>query len=136
MNKIYNFFTIIFVLCIITGCNSNKGLLTKKIDAKDIDEIQIVTAMGNPEYGAESKIITDKIDSGNMLAKPGWVRLSLHPTMTNKELDYILKAIKDIQSNINSWSLEYSPDINTGEFYHKSDSKKTFEHFRSWFYLN
>ena len=32
-----------------------------------------------------SKEITDKIDKGDLSMKPGWIRLSLHPTMTDDE---------------------------------------------------
>ncbi|MEG1448958.1 MAG: hypothetical protein RSC41_06465, partial [Oscillospiraceae bacterium] len=42
------------------GCGSEKPLLDERLDTGKIDEIKIVLAMGNPEYGAESKIITDK----------------------------------------------------------------------------
>jgi len=41
-----------------------------------------------------SKEITDRIDAGDLSMKPGWVRLSLHPTMTNDELKFILDAIR------------------------------------------
>ena len=33
-----------------------------------------------------SKEITDRIDAGDLSMKPGWIRLSLHPTMTDDEL--------------------------------------------------
>jgi hypothetical protein len=32
--------------------------------------------------------------SGAMESKPGWVRLSLHPTMTDEEIDYIADAVE------------------------------------------
>ena len=35
-----------------------------------------------------SKEITDRIDAGDLSMKPGWIRLSLHPTMQNDELFY------------------------------------------------
>lgn len=60
MKKINNIFVIIFIICMVSGCNSHKSLLTNKIDVNVIDKIQIVSAMGNPEYGAESKNITEK----------------------------------------------------------------------------
>ena len=71
----------------------------------------------------QSKQITDEIDSGDLSHKPGWVRLSLHPTMTNKELQYILEAIQSIIKNVNEWikDYEYSPVSN--EFYHKDEAK-------------
>ncbi|HEX9251586.1 MAG TPA: aminotransferase class V-fold PLP-dependent enzyme, partial [Ignavibacteriaceae bacterium] len=40
-----------------------------------------------------SKIITDKIDQGDLSEKPGWVRMSIHPTMTDEELNIALDGI-------------------------------------------
>ena len=41
----------------------------------------------------KSRSITQKIDRGDLSEKPGWVRLSLHPTMTDEELDLFLYEI-------------------------------------------
>src|SRR5690606_27055647 len=41
-----------------------------------------------------SKQITDKIDLGDLSDKPGWVRMSIHPTMTDEELEIIINAVK------------------------------------------
>lgn len=67
---------------------------------------------------AQSKEITDKIEEGDLSLKPGWVRLSLHPTMTNAELLYIVKAIKLIVENIIEWEKDYYYDSLKNEFYH------------------
>src|SRR3972149_1243225 len=50
-----------------------------------------------------SKEITDKIDSGDLSMKPGWIRLSLHPTMTNDELAYICNSINQTVENVKEW---------------------------------
>ena len=42
-----------------------------------------------------SQTIREKLRAGDLHSKPGWVRLSLHPTMTDTELDYILDAIEN-----------------------------------------
>ena len=60
INRKYTFFTIFFLVCIIIGCSASKPLLLNKIDTKHIDKIQIVMAMGNPKYGAESRIISNQ----------------------------------------------------------------------------
>jgi len=41
-----------------------------------------------------SRAIRQRLQSGDNTGKPGWVRLSLHPTMTTAELDYIADAIE------------------------------------------
>ncbi|MEQ8684745.1 MAG: aminotransferase class V-fold PLP-dependent enzyme [Imperialibacter sp.] len=46
------------------------------------------------EIGEEqSKQITDLIDQGDTSAKPGWVRISLHPTMTDEEVRLIVEGV-------------------------------------------
>jgi selenocysteine lyase/cysteine desulfurase len=37
--------------------------------------------------------ILDRLRAGDLAAKPGWVRLSVHPTMTDEEVGFILDAI-------------------------------------------
>lgn len=68
---------------------------------------------------AQSKKITDQIDLCDLSAKPGFVRLSIHPTMTDKEIYYITSAIKAVSKNYQNWSKDYSYDNCTNEFTHK-----------------
>jgi len=73
----------------------------------------------NVSYEA-SKKITSKITSGDLSEKPGWVRLSLHPTLSDKQLIYILDAIKQIALNKVEWSKNYDYNSKTNEFKHKN----------------
>jgi len=67
-----------------------------------------------------SKEITDKIDAGDLSMKPGWIRLSLHPTMTDEELLYITDSISQTVENIKEWQKDYIYDRHTNEFHHNS----------------
>lgn len=67
-----------------------------------------------------SKLFTKKIDAGDSSEKPGWVRLSLHPTMTNDELYFILNALKEIIKNSDEWSKDYYQD-KSGEWFLKNN---------------
>ena len=62
-----------------------------------------------------SKKITDVIDRGDYSAKPGWIRLSIHPIMTNKEMEFIIDSIRTLVENYPKWSKEYiyHPQDNT-----------------------
>lgn len=82
-----------------------------------------------------SKIITDKIDQGDLSDKPGWVRMSIHPTMLNEDIKIILKAIQEIVANINEWEKEYKYDKHKNEFYHISSNGKEYENIKRWFEL-
>ncbi len=88
----------------------------------------------NVDY-AFSKEITDRIDAGDLSLKPGWVRLSLHPTMTEDELIYIINSIRQISENASSWGADYIYDKKTNEFYHKDHPELKSEDFRPWFNL-
>jgi selenocysteine lyase/cysteine desulfurase len=54
-----------------------------------------------------SRKITHKIDKGDLSEKPGWVRLSIHPTTTDYEINFIIDAIKQIVENIKTWEKDY-----------------------------
>lgn len=82
-----------------------------------------------------SKKITDKIDHGDLSDKPGWVRLSIHPVMTNKDLYFIIDSIKNIVDNIQKYSEDYEYNIETNEFYHKNFPAQNMEKYRNVFNL-
>ena len=81
----------------------------------------------------KSREIADKIDHGDLSDKPGWVRVSLHPTMTNDEVEYIAIAIEKIVEKHAQWEKDYEFNSKSGDF--KSikntkeiiDLKKTFK---------
>lgn len=82
-----------------------------------------------------SRKITSKIDSGDLSEKPGWVRLSLHPTLSNEELNYTLDAIHEIATQPNQWLNQYRYSATTNEYaplHERHDLKKQLE---QWFNL-
>lgn len=71
-----------------------------------------------------SKQIMGKIDQGELVEKPGWVRFSLHPIMTNKEILLFVTALKDIICNIKEWEKDYLYDKSSNDYFyihHKRD---------------
>lgn len=81
---------------------------------------------------AMSHAITERIDQGDLSMKPGWVRLSLHPTMTDAELDYILTAIAEVVQHGETWGRAYRYDPHTNEFVHQNAA--TDPDVRRWFF--
>jgi selenocysteine lyase/cysteine desulfurase len=67
----------------------------------------------------QSKMFTVKINHRDQSEKPGWVRLSLHPTMTDQEIFFIADALKQIRNNYKEWSSDYSYNKHTNEFVYK-----------------
>ncbi len=68
-----------------------------------------------------SKTMTDKIDAGDFSARLGWVRISLHPTTTNAEVELIITALTEIERNAAQWQDEYRYDPHTNEYHHRND---------------
>ncbi len=64
--------------------------------------------------------MAERIDKGDLSAKMGWVRLSLHPTMTNAEVNYVCDAIAAIARNHTEWVKDYFYKSTTNEFVHKT----------------
>jgi len=64
----------------------------------------------------KSQKITNSISSGDLSEKPGWVRLSLHPTMKDQEVVYIADALRQISKNHKEWNNDYNYNKHTNEF--------------------
>lgn len=80
-----------------------------------------------------SKEITDMIEQGDLSMKPGWVRLSLHPTMTDDELKYITNALNQIANNYQDWQNDYIYSNKTNEYNHKTFKGRSEEDLKPWF---
>lgn len=63
-----------------------------------------------------SQRITCEIDAGDLSNKPGWVRVSLHPTMTDAEVLYIAQAIREVMRHYHVWKHDYVFHPDSGEF--------------------
>jgi len=55
----------------------------------------------------QSHKILDDILDGNLQCKPGWIRLSLHPTMTDAEVNFIMDSIEETALNFEDWGKDY-----------------------------
>lgn len=84
----------------------------------------------DPDY---SRQITDLIDQGDLSSKPGWVRLSLHPTMTNAEVMEICDAIEHVALNFKDYIDDYEYNRNSNEYSHKDFKGKEEQLINDWF---
>lgn len=82
-----------------------------------------------------SQEITSKISLGDLSEKPGWVRLSLHPTMRDAELDFVVGAIREIALNHSDWGKDYLYNKHTNEFRHKDAPVDETVKVMRWFNL-
>ena len=79
--------------------------------------------------------ITEMINKGDLSEKPGWVRLSVHPTMTDDELETVITALREIRNHATEWSADYTYNRRTNEFTHRDERGAGMEKVRSWFNL-
>jgi selenocysteine lyase/cysteine desulfurase len=82
---------------------------------------------------ARSYEILDSIRAGNLLCKPGWVRLSVHPTMTNAEINFIMDAIELTASHFQEWVKDYTYDPAFNEYSFKGFKAKEQSKIEDWF---
>jgi selenocysteine lyase/cysteine desulfurase len=77
--------------------------------------------------------ILHSIRSGDLLCKPGWIRLSLHPTMTNIEINFIMDAIELTAMHFQEWMKDYIYDVKHNEYSFKGIEGKEQGIIEDWF---
>jgi selenocysteine lyase/cysteine desulfurase len=81
----------------------------------------------------QSHEITSRIDHGDLSAKPGWVRLSIHPTTPDEEIDAIVGGVAEIARSGQKWADDYVYSASTNEFHHRRAAPD--DTVRRWFSL-
>jgi len=76
-----------------------------------------------------------QIDSGDLIQKPGWIRMSIHPTTTNAEIQYVCENIIALAENHSDWATDYQYDKKSNEFLHKNALSTEKEMVKKWFAL-
>ncbi|GAA0291766.1 aminotransferase class V-fold PLP-dependent enzyme [Psychrosphaera haliotis] len=71
----------------------------------------------------QSQQIVNEVNNGNLSRKPGWVRISLHPTNTDAEARFVVSSLKRVVENANEWQNEYKFDERLGDYLLIDDSK-------------
>ena len=70
-----------------------------------------------------SKEITDLVTIGDMSTKPGWIRMSIHPTHTDEEIQYLMASLKSLALNYKEWMKDYDIDYVNATMTHKRDKE-------------
>lgn len=78
-----------------------------------------------------SNNITCEIDGGDLTHKPGWIRMSFHPTTTDAEAEYVCDSIKQMAENFSEWSHDYKYNSKSNEFFHQNE--KADNTVEAWF---
>lgn len=78
-----------------------------------------------------SESIMKESEMGRTLNRPGWVRVSFHPTMIDKEVAQVCHAIRRIATNGKEWKKEYI-ETDTG-YRHKENDGEIPIDIGAWF---
>lgn len=82
---------------------------------------------------ASSEII-EKVSCGMTELKPGWVRISFHPTTSSEEMVKVCEALQEVADNAEEWKKDYVYE--KGHFRHKLETPQNDVPLRdSWFEL-
>jgi len=81
----------------------------------------------------KSRSITDKINYGDNSNKPGWVRLSLHPTMTNADAELVCSAIEELCMHHKDWAVDYVYNNTNNEYCHIDHQNPEHQLVDQWF---
>lgn len=65
---------------------------------------------------SRSQELEKLVMSGDLSVRPGWVRASIHPTMLDREVDYMISAIQELMENKEKWSEAYTYNAANNEF--------------------
>ena len=77
--------------------------------------------------------IEKKILDGCMVERPGWIRMSIHPTITNKEVLFVCESIKQVAENWKEWGKDYDYNTVKNEFIHKTVNSIEKSLVNKWF---
>ena len=77
--------------------------------------------------------ILRSIRAGDLLSKPGWVRLSVHPIMTDAEIGWIMDAIELTALHFQEWSADYVYEPESDEYCCKGWMSKEGVRVEDWF---
>lgn len=80
--------------------------------------------------------ITEKISIGDLTNKPGWIRMSIHPTTTNEEIDYISSSIRSLAENHQEWAKDYKYLPSHNEFEYLGENHVENSIIKEWFTVN
>ena len=74
-----------------------------------------------------------QITSGDLINKPGWIRMSIHPTTTTQEIEFVCQSINDLANHHQEWEKDYQYNNKTNEFNHKNATNPEKEMVANWF---
>jgi selenocysteine lyase/cysteine desulfurase len=82
-----------------------------------------------------SSALVCQIDAGNLIQKPGWIRMSFHPTTTNAEIELVCNSVLALAQNHTEWAKDYVYEAKSNEFVHRNFESSANQMVHDWFEL-
>ncbi len=82
---------------------------------------------------ATSYEILHSIRAGDLLCKPGWVRLSVHPTISNIDIEFIMDSIESTALHFREWMKDYVYNPASNEYLFKGFEAEEQGVVNDWF---
>lgn len=83
---------------------------------------------------SRSQALEKLVLSGDLSVRPGWVRASIHPTMLESEIDYMVEALREIMMKKDLWAKDYTYNAATNEFeFTREEFNSKEEQVEKWF---
>jgi selenocysteine lyase/cysteine desulfurase len=81
--------------------------------------------------------LTSEISIGDLVRKPGWIRMSIHPTTTSEEMNFVCDSIIALAKNHKDWAKDYDYIGANNEFVHHAVKNDVSQDVivKSWFNL-
>ena len=80
-----------------------------------------------------SHALTNEISIGDLVRKPGWIRLSIHPTTTCDEIDFVCESVVALAQNHKEWANDYDYNRDNNEFIYKHSNIQGRADIDAWF---
>ena len=80
-----------------------------------------------------SSDLIQEITLGDLIRKPGWIRLSVHPTTTNAEIEMVCDSLISLSKNHKEWAADYLYNHKTNEFENKNPTNSELQLVESLF---
>jgi selenocysteine lyase/cysteine desulfurase len=77
--------------------------------------------------------LIDEITLGDLTQKPGWIRMSFHPTTTTDEIEFVCNSIKELAANHQIWALDYEYNKDSNEFMNSQAEPLEDNLVKAWF---
>jgi selenocysteine lyase/cysteine desulfurase len=82
---------------------------------------------------ARSHKIWSAIQAGDLSSKPGWIRVSFHPIMTDEEVEFIMDAIESTACHFREWMTDYDYDAASNAYTLKTGTANDQHRVADWF---